>query len=82
MKIPMFVCAGAFFIMQSCNFGREIQVMKVNMQLVKIDTIYRESGDMKVFTWLSEDRMKYQSLEPLGTPGPDVGATIAMLIKR
>lgn len=81
MKCILFF-AGALSLFAACNFGKEIQVERVNMQLVRIDTIYRETGDFKVFTWESENRLKYQSLEPITSPGPDLGTTIAMLIKR
>ena len=82
MKLTMYVYAGTVTFLACCNFGKEIQVERVNVQLVKIDTIYRESGDFKVFTWKSDDRLMYQSVEPIDAASPDVGTTIAMLIKR
>ena len=81
MKIPfvLIACAG---MLSSCYFGRDMQVEKVNVELVKVDTVYRTGGIMKVLTWKTDDRLEYFSMEPLEAPRMDVGATTVMLIKN
>lgn len=77
-----FVWIVCMWILSSCYFGRDMQVEKVNVELVKVDTVYRMNGIMKVLTWKTDDRLEYFSLEPINTPQVDVGSTTVMLIKK
>lgn len=60
--------------LSSCYFGRDMQVERVNVELVKVDTVYRSGSTMKVLTWKA-DRLEYFSMEPLDAPQMDVGST-------
>lgn len=78
--------SGLFFllvalIISACSASREIQVERVSVQLVKIDTIFRESGNLKAFTWEASNHVRYFSIEPIGAEIP-LGATIGMLIRK
>ena len=81
MKLPFwfFACAT---ILSSCFAGKDMQVERVNVQLVRIDTVYRMDGKMKVLTWKTDDRLQYFSMEPLDAPQMDIGSTTVMLIKK
>jgi hypothetical protein len=81
MKMPFVLFAGALFL-SSCYFQRDIQVERVNVELVKIDTVFRSSGSMKVLTWRTDSNLSYFSLEPLEAPQMDIGSTTVMLIKK
>lgn len=77
----MVMCAGTL-AMSSCYFEKDIQVERVNVELVKIDTIFRQSGSVKVLTWKTANRLSYVSLEPIDAPQMNIGSTSVMLIKR
>lgn len=79
MAFVWMACLGT---LSSCYFGRDMQVEKVNVELVKVDTVYRTTGIMRVLTWKTDDRQEFFSLEPINTPQVDVGSTTVMLIKK
>jgi hypothetical protein len=81
MKFIVGFFAG-FLFLTACNFGKEIQVERISAELIRIDTVQRETGSFKVFTWRSSDGLTYQSLEPLQGVSIDVGTTLGMLIRR
>jgi hypothetical protein len=81
MKIPFWLL-GCAITLSSCTFEKEIQVERVSVELVKVDTVFRSSGSMKVLTWRTNNNLNYFSLEPLEAPPMDVGSTTVMLIKK
>ena len=81
MKISLVLFAAAM-ILSSCYFQKEVQVERVNVELVKVDTIFRTNGLMKVLTWKTPSNLSYFSLEPLEAPQMDVGSTTVMLIRK
>ena len=81
MKIPFVLFAFAVSL-SSCYFGKDMQVERVNVELVKVDTVYRSGATLKVLTWKTDNRLEYFSMEPLDAPQMDVGSTTVMLIKK
>jgi hypothetical protein len=81
MKSVFLILAG-WLCFSSCNSSKEIQVERVNVQLVRVDTIYRQSGYLKILTWQTTDRLRYLSIEPLSASYMPVGVTMGMLIRR
>lgn len=58
MKIAIALFAGVLFS-AACNFGKEIQVERVNAELIRIDTVFRDTGPFKVFTWKTNNRLTF-----------------------
>lgn len=48
-----------------CYADKELELQTVNVQLVKIDTVYRHPANEQVLTWKSEDNVRYISYEPI-----------------
>lgn len=65
----------------ACSSSREIQVERVNAHVVRIDTLFRESGNLKAITWQDENRLRYYSLEPIESR-LSVGTSMGMLIRK
>jgi NAD dependent epimerase/dehydratase family enzyme len=75
LLVVLWLCAVA------CNSGREIQVERVSVQLVRIDTITRESGLLKVLTWETPNNLRFTSIEPIDSSIP-LGVTMGVLMRR
>lgn len=75
--VAVFVCA----LLVSCSTRREIQVELMNVQLVRVDTIYRSDQSQKVLTWQTDNHVKYYSFEDLNLSIP-VGTFMKVLVKR
>jgi hypothetical protein len=56
-----------------CTSPKQIQVELVNAELIKIDTIFRQTNDLKQLTWKDKDQIQYVSFAamnevyPIGT---------------
>jgi hypothetical protein len=79
--MKLLVLISAIFWLAACRFGSEIQVERVNVELVRVDTIYRDGDSVKIFTWQSPNHLKYTSFEGIKTKFP-LGTTMAIFIKR
>lgn len=79
MKSLLLLCLSATFC--GCFPEKEVEVQTINVQLVKIDTIYRNPGNEQLLTWESEDNMKFVSYAPLGKPFT-VGSRFTVMVKR
>ena len=75
--IAAIVCVFAY----GCMPERNVQVQLVDVQLVKIDTIYRQGEGQKVLTWQASDRMEYLSYEDLKMYLP-IGTRMRMMVRR
>ena len=65
-----------------CRSTREINVELVSAQLVKIDTVFRSSGNPKQqLTWRDKDNIEYISIVSMNRRYP-LGVTIDMLRQR
>ena len=65
----------------SCTFERDIQVTPMDVQLVKIDTVRRQSTrDELLLTWRGEDNVQFISFQPLGAYS--VGYHMKVLVRR
>ena len=69
-------------ILASCGFERNIEVTPTVAELVKIDTIHRQSdpGEL-ILTWRTEDNIRYISFEPMESAYA-VGSRMKVLIRR
>ena len=74
----MLVFCGMF---TACVTEKEIQVERVHVQLIKVDTLYRESGNLKALTWKTENNMKFYSIEPIEAEVP-IGTTMGLMMRR
>ena len=65
-----------------CRSTREINVELVSAQLVKIDTVFRSSGNPKQqLTWRDNDNIEYISIVSMSRIYP-LGVTLNMLRQR
>ena len=65
-----------------CRSSREINVELVSAQLVKIDTIYRYSGEPKqLLRWRDVDNIEYVSIVAMNKKFP-LGLTLNVLRQR
>ena len=65
-----------------CSSGKELQVEMVSAQLVKIDTVYRQSSfQQQLLTWRDQDKIEYVSFVPM-TQSYNVGTIITVLRQR
>jgi hypothetical protein len=81
MKRVLGALVFATSLIYSCTTGRDIQVEKMNVHLIRIDTVFRQSGTQKLLTWEAENRVRFTSIEPLES-SLAVGTTMGMLIRR
>lgn len=65
----------------SCATQNEIQVEFVNAELVKIDTVYRNSGTEQVLTWRTPNHVQYISFASMDDVYL-VGTRFPVMIKR
>ena len=65
----------------SCFGEKEIQVNLVDAQLVKIDTIYRYSGNQQVLVWKCSNNIEYVSYASMGKTY-QVGSKMLMMVQR
>lgn len=73
--------AVAVLALASCAPRGEIQVEFVNAELVRIDTVYRISGQEKVLTWRTPNNIQYISYASMDDVFL-VGTRFPVMIKR
>ena len=79
MKI---VLAAVFLAAIGCRSSREINVELVSAQLIRIDTIYRYSGEPKqLLRWRDVDNIEYVSIVAMNKKYP-LGLTLNVLRQR
>ena len=76
------VLAAVLLAAVGCRSGREISVELVSAQLIKIDTIYRYSGEPKqLLRWRDVDNIEYVSIVAMNKKYP-LGLTLNVLRQR
>ena len=74
--------AAAVLIIAGCTTTKEINVELVSAQLIRIDTVFRESNNPKqVLTWRDKDNIQYISFTTMDRTYP-VGTVLNMLRPR
>lgn len=79
MKTLVVACAALCFT--ACVSERSLQVSVVQAELVKVDTLYRNSKYVQLFTWRSPERMQFVSYAGIKEYYP-VGAKMAVFMPR
>ena len=70
-------------LLYSCAGEKEVQVEIVNVELVKIDTIYRGSSvKEQLLTWKAENNVQYVSYQPINSGSFNIGSRMKMMVKR
>jgi hypothetical protein len=64
-----------------CYTNREVEVQTINVQLIRIDTIYRHPGLEQVLTWQTDDNVKYVSYENMQKTFT-LGSRFTVMIRR
>ena len=77
-----FVWLACVVLSASCFFEKDMQVERVNVRLVKIDTVYRPGETLKMLTWKTDRRLEYFSMEPIESPQMNIGYTTVMLMRK
>jgi hypothetical protein len=73
----------ALWVTIGCTSYRELQqIDMVQVQVVKIDTIWRHPGQMKQLTWKDSDDIEYISFVSLGNEVYSLGSSMYVLKKR
>lgn len=67
--------------LSGCGSQKEIQVEMVSAKLVKIDTIYRQPHDQKLFVWRDKNNIEYISFMPMDYSYP-IGSSMIVLRAR
>ena len=76
------ILAVAALVLMGCGASREINVEIVSAQLIRVDTIYRNTGDPKQqLIWRDRDNIEYISIVGMNRNYP-VGVTLNMLRPR
>jgi hypothetical protein len=72
----------ALVALSGCYVHKELQVEMVKAELIKIDTVYRQSNSQKqVLTWRDQYNMEYVTYVPLDEAYV-VGTKLTMLRNR
>jgi hypothetical protein len=79
MKSLLLLCLSATFC--GCFPEKEVELQTINVQLVKIDTIYRHPGNEQLLTWESDNNMKFVSYEPLNRSFT-LGSRFTVMVRR
>ena len=69
------------FTMSSCYVHRDIQADILGAELVRIDTVYRYTGNEQMLVWKCSNDVHYVSYEPLSR-SYQVGSRIVVLVRR
>ena len=81
LVMKTFLAAVALIVI-GCTTTKEINVELVSAQLIKIDTVYRNSDSPKQqLTWRDKDNIEYISLVSMDKSYP-VGTVLNMLRQR
>jgi hypothetical protein len=82
MKTLLVAIAFAGAAAAGCTSTRDIQVEMVNAQLVKIDTVYRQSTqEQQQLTWRDRNNVEYTSYVSMNQHYP-IGMTMVVLRQR
>ena len=73
------LAAMCFFAVIGCNNGKEIQVEMVQAELIRIDTLFRQSNERKQLTWRDQDNIEYISFVSMNNTYP---LGISMIVMR
>lgn len=73
--------AFAAFLFVACSAQRDVQVEMVQAQLIRVDTLYRNSGYVQLLTWRSDQRMQFVHYADMKARYP-VGARMLVLLPR
>lgn len=73
--------ASAALLFTACVSERSLQVSVVQAELVKVDTLFRNSEYVQLLTWRSPERMKFVSYAGIKEYYP-VGARMAVFMPR
>jgi hypothetical protein len=80
MKKILFSLAGAI-IFAGCTSTREIQAELVDIQLIKIDTVYRHRGPEMLLTWRCKNNVEIVTFGDIDQPYR-VGTIFQALVTR
>lgn len=76
--VPVALVAAA-----GCANLRQIQqVSMVQAKVIRIDTIYRQPGNLKQLTWRDNDEMQYVSYVSIYNEQYEVGSSVYIMKKR
>jgi hypothetical protein len=79
MKTLLFLMAVS---LGGCTMERQVQVRMVDVELVKVETIFRQPNQQeKVLTWQDENNIQYISYEPANS-AVNIGSRMKMLVRR
>ena len=79
MKTLLILVAVSLF---SCSMERQVQVKMVDVELVKVETVYRDSNQQeKILTWQDDNYIQYISYEPVNSVA-NIGSRMKMLVRR
>jgi hypothetical protein len=56
---------GLVMTLFGCYADKQLELQTVNVQLVKIDTVYRHPVNEQALTWQTDDNIRYISYEPM-----------------
>lgn len=79
MKTVLAACAALMFA--SCVSERSLQVSMVQAELVKVDTLFRNSEYVQLLTWRSPERLQFVSYAGIKEYYP-VGAKMSVFMPR
>ena len=71
----------SMLVLAGCFAEKKIEADMVNVQLVKIDTLYRFPNAQLALTWLSDKNVSYVTYEPL-SKNFKVGSTMKVMMPR
>jgi hypothetical protein len=79
MKALFFVITASLC---GCAMEKQVQVKIVDVELVKVETVYRlPNYQEKILTWKDDNNVQYVSFEPANS-NSNIGARMKMLIRR
>ncbi|HKZ65053.1 MAG TPA: hypothetical protein VJ111_01790 [Chitinophagaceae bacterium] len=73
------LAAMCFLAVIGCNTGKEIQVEMVQAELIRIDTLFRQSNNRKLLTWRDQNNIEYISFVSMNHTYP---LGISMIVMR
>ena len=79
MKTVLVACAA--LMISACVSRKSLQVSVVQAELVKIDTLYRNTGYIQLLTWRSPEQMEFVSYAGIKEYYP-VGAKMSVFLPR
>lgn len=79
MKTLVVACAALCFT--ACVSERYLQVSVIQAELVKVDTLFRNSEYVQLLTWRSPEKMQFVSYAGIKEYYP-VGAKMAVFVPR